>query len=799
MTEWLLVYEDYDPEEESLREALCTVGNGVFATRGAAPESRADGTHYPGTYRIGLYDRQETTIKDKTVANESLVNLPNWLDFAFRIEGGDWFDVDEADLLEYEQRFDIREGLLSRHLRFRVEDRTTSVTQRRFVSMADAHVAALETTFKAENWSGTMEVRSGLDGSVQNKGVERYRQLETRHLECLETGQMDDDSVFLLARTLQSRIRIAEAARHRVFQDGEAVEVERDLVDEDDHVAQAFTVSLDEGGELTIEKVVTLYTSMDRAISECGSAARDHLREAPRFSDLLRRHILAWSQNWRHAEIQVGEQENTDLAVNLYLCHMLQTVSENTTDHDVGIPARGIHGEAYRGHIFWDELFVFPVLDYHFPELTRSLLKYRYRRLGAARRAARAAGYQGAMYPWQSGSNGEEESQTLHLNPRSGRWVRDETQLQRHINVAIPYSIWKHYQVTNDIEFMAFYGAEMILEIARFWASKAEYDRALDHYQIRHIIGPDEFHTRYPGADEPGLDNNAYTNIMAVWTLMRALELTDLLPGRRRELLWEKLEIRRLELEHWEDITRKMLVPFHGDGIISQFEGYDELEDLDWDAYREKYGNIQRLDRILEAEDDDINRYKASKQADVLMLFYLLSAEEIGDVLHRLRYPFDRDTIPRNIDYYLKRTSHGSTLSGVVHAWVLARANRERSWKFFKRSLESDISDIQGGTTPEGIHLGAMAGTVDLLQRCYSGLEARGCVLRFQPCLPADVQKLHFNLQYRSNWLEVEVTPQRVIVHAQPGSASPIDVDVEGQQRTISPGARVEFALNDAA
>jgi alpha,alpha-trehalase len=799
MTEWLLAYEGYDAEEESLREALCTVGNGVFATRGAAPESRADGTHYPGTYRIGLYDRQETTIEGRTVANESLVNLPNWLDFAFRIEDGDWFSVDDADLLEYEQRFDIREGLLSRYLRFQAGDRTTSVTQRRFVSMADAHVAALETTFKAENWSGTLEVRSGLDGAVRNEGVERYQQLETRHLECLETGTIDDDSVFLLTCTLQSRIRIAEAARNQVFREGEAVEVERQLVDEDDYVAHAFTVSLDEGEELTVEKVVTLFTSMDRAISECGRAAREHLQEAPRFSDLLRRHVLAWSQNWRHAEIGVGEQENTDLAVNLYLCHTLQTVSENTTDHDVGIPARGIHGEAYRGHVFWDELFVFPVLDYHFPELTRSLLKYRFRRLGAARRAAREAGYQGAMYPWQSGSNGQEESQTLHLNPRSGRWVRDETQLQRHINVAIPYSIWKHYQVTNDLEFMAFYGAEMILEIARFWASKAEYDRALDRYQIRRIIGPDEFHTRYPDADEPGLNNNAYTNIMAVWTLMRALELTDLLPGRRRELLWERLEIQRLELEHWEDISRKMLVPVHDEGIISQFEGYEKLEELDWDAYREKYGNIQRLDRILEAEDDDINRYKASKQADVLMLFYLLSAEEIGDILHRLRYPFDRDTIPRNIDYYLKRTSHGSTLSGVVHAWVLARANRERSWRFFKRSLESDISDIQGGTTPEGIHLGAMAGTVDLLQRCYSGLEARGSVLRLQPCLPSDVQKLHFNLQYRSNWLEVDVTPEQVTVHAQPGSASPIDVVVEGQQRTISPGTRVEFPLNDAA
>jgi alpha,alpha-trehalase len=796
VTEWLLEYEGYDPEEEGLREALCTTGNGVFATRGAAPESRADEVHYPGTYRIGLYDRQVTTIEGTSVPNESLVNLPNWLDLGFRPEDGDWFSPDTAELLDYEQRFDIREGVLSRRIRWRDGDRVTSVAQRRFVSMDDAHVGALETTFRAENWSGRIEVRSGLDGRVRNEGVERYRALESRHLEILETSEVDEESIFLQARTLQSRIRIAEAARTRVHAGGQPVSIERDVETEEDYIAHRLVLEVEEGSAVTVEKVIALHTSMDHAISESGLEAREHLQHVDGFSDLLRRHILAWSQNWRRSGIRLGQEDHTERTVNLYLCHTLQTVSENTTGHDVGVPARGLHGEAYRGHVFWDELFVFPVLDFRFPELTRSLLKYRYRRLHTARRAARAAGFSGAMFPWQSGSSGREESQTLHLNPRSGRWVPDETHLQRHINVAIPYSIWKHYQATDDIEFMAFYGAEMTLEIARFWASIASYDRALDRYQIRKVIGPDEFHTRYPDADEPGLDNNAYTNVMAVWVLMRALEVLDILPGRRRDLLWEKLGLERLELEHWEDITRKMFVPFQDDGIISQFEGYDQLRELDWDAYRERYDTIQRLDRILEAEEDDINRYKASKQADVLMLFYLLSADEIGGILHRLRYPYDRDTIPRNVDYYLQRTSHGSTLSGVVHAWVLARANREKSWQFFRRALESDISDIQGGTTPEGIHLGAMTGTVDLLQRCYSGMEAREAVLRFEPYLPDDLPQLRFNVQYRNNWLEVDLTRDRLLLHAQPSSASAVSVAVRDDERTLSPGSRAEFDLD---
>ena len=176
-------------------------------------------------------------------------------------------------------------------------------------------------------------------------------------------------------------------------------------------------------------------------------------------------------------------------------------MSPHTIEFDIGVPARGWHGEAYRGHIFWDELFIFPFLTLRLPMLTRALLRYRYRRLPEARRAAQAAGYAGAMYPWQSGSNGREETQTLHLNPHSGRWIPDHTHRQRHINVAIAYNIWQYYQITDDHEFLYFYGAEMLLEIARFWASIATYNSSLDRYEITGVMGPDEYHTAYPGAD----------------------------------------------------------------------------------------------------------------------------------------------------------------------------------------------------------------------------------------------------------------------------------------------------------
>ena len=203
------------------------------------------------------------------------------------------------------------------------------------------------------------------------------------------------------------------------------------------------------------------------------------------------------------------------------------------------------------------------------------------------------------------------------------------------------------------------------------------------------------------------------------------------------------------EIGRWREISRKMFVPFHGDGIISQFEGYEDLQELDWDGYRSKYPNIQRLDRILRAEGDSPDRYSLSKQADTVMLFFLFSHEELSRLFGQLGYEFSEETARRTIDYYERRTSHGSTLSFVTHAGVLARIDPESSWQRFLVALESDIGDVQGGTTQEGIHLGVMAGTLDLVQRAYLGTEIRDDVLIFNPVMIDRLDGLHLAMQFR--------------------------------------------------
>jgi trehalose/maltose hydrolase-like predicted phosphorylase len=336
----------------------------------------------------------------------------------------------------------------------------------------------------------------------------------------------------------------------------------------------------------------------------------------------------------------------------------------------------------------------------------------------------------------------------------------------------------------------------MLVEVARFWASVTSWDETEERYRILGVMGPDEFHDRYPWREEPGLDDNAYTNVMAAWVLGRAAEALETLAPARRAELCRVLGIGEDEPAAWRRIAARMRVPFLEDGIIAQFQDYDRLEELDWDAYRARYGDIHRLDRILEAEGDTINRYKASKQADVLMLFYLFSSAELRELLASMGYAFDPDSIPRNIDYYLRRTSHGSTLSRVVHSWVLARSDRARSWELLVEALESDLLDIQGGTTAEGIHLGAMAGSVDLIQRGQTALEFTDHTLSLSPCLPQEMQGLHLKFLYRGYWLHVDLDRDQVTISAPHGWAGPRQIDVRGKSHDFEPGETLSFTCH---
>jgi trehalose/maltose hydrolase-like predicted phosphorylase len=778
--DFTLAYDEFDPAQEGLREALTSTGNGYFCTRGTAEWQDTDDVHYPGTYAHGAYNRETTILGGRPVLNEDLVNLPNWLVLKLRIEDEEAITFHNVELLAYRHELDIRSAVVLRELRFRDRaGRETRLRSRRFVSMAHVHQAALEWTITPENWSGRVEVVSALDGRVTNRNVARYRELEGRHLDPVSPRTFGPEVIALKVRTRQSTLYAAEAARTRVFSGDEPIEAERSLYQMEDYIQQVLAFEVHEGSPLRVEKMVAFYTGHDRAISEPLANAGESAGGYPSFGEALARHAAAWDELWEVSDFKIPGEPRVQLLLRFHTSHILQVCSPHTADQDAGVPARGLNGEAYRGHVFWDELYVYPFLNFRLPKITRELLMYRYRRLGKARAAARDAGYRGAMFPWQSGSDGKEETQVVHLNPLSGRWEPDHSHNQRHVNAAIFYNVWHYFQATDDAEFLRDYGAEMMLEIARFWSSIAHYNPERDRYEIHGVMGPDEFHEKYPGATEGGVRNNAYTNVMVAWIARTAQEVLRLLPESRREGLRARIGLTDEELRIWREMSRKMFVPFHGDGILSQFEGYEELEELDWDAYREKHPNIQRLDRILKAEGDEPDRYQLAKQADTVLVFFLFSDDELREIFRQLGYEYTPDTALKTIDYYDRRTSHGSTLSFVAHAGLLAALDPESSWERFLVALESDVGDVQGGTTKEGIHMGVMSGTLDLIQRGYLGSSIRDGVLQFRG-VPLQVT-------LRAGELTVTAATE--------GFSRPVRVGVGDEVAELCAGDRRTFAL----
>lgn len=804
MNPWKLKYDHFDPETEILREALCTLGNGYVGVRGAVPETAATKVHYPGTYIAGVYNALSTPIAGRDIVNEDFVNCPNWLMFNYRIDNGPWFNRMKVKILSWKMELNMKKGILSRRIRWKdKEGRITLVESHRIVSMADPHVCAMHFSILPENYDGTITVRTGIDGLIINAGVERYRQLNSKHLQPVGYGEFGQDGLYLTMQTNQSKIEITQAQRILVHRGDHELKPEfHVLLHGRERIMHEFSLDVKEKHKYSVEKLVSIYTSRDHGVQDHVSLAQDAASRLENFHAAFIPHAARWKALWNVFDVQASGDPFVQQILRLHAFHLLQSASTYNEDIDAGLPARGLHGEAYRGHIFWDEMYSFQFYNLHAPEITRALLMYRYRRLGAAKDNASVHGYEGAMYPWQSASTGDEATQVVHLNPMSGTWGPDYSCLQRHVSIAVAYNVWTYYYTSGDRDFLRRYGMEMLLEISKFWASIAHYNDKRKRYEIHGVMGPDEFHEKYPRAKKGGLKNNAYTNVMVAWLLDKTLELLRTMAEQEQEAVLFKAQIDKQQLKTWEKITRRMFIPKSRNGLIHQFEGYMDLKELDWDSYRQKYDNIHRMDRILKAEGLSPDSFKVAKQADTLMLFYVLNDKELEKVFRQLGYSFNKEMMRINYDYYVQRTSHGSTLSRIVHAYIAQQlGHKKEAMEFYRAALESDLYDIQGGTTQEGIHVGVMAGTLDLLLRCYAGLmilEDRVCL---NPQLPSEWKGLKFKIRYKNVWLSVVVAENKISLKATPlqgislQRGSEIPVQVRGKIYYLKPKKITVFEL----
>ena len=790
---WLLKYHDYSLEQERSREALLAVGNGYFGTRGALEESGANQVNYPGTYMTGLFNRLTSKVGDRDIENEDFVNVTNWLPVSFRIDGGPWFEFKPEPTFEVKdihRTLDMHSGELHREML--VEDakgRQSLIRSTRFAGMADPHRAGLRYTVCPLNYEGTLEIRSGLYGNHRNSGVERYNSLEQQHLEAVSEKASGGQSE-LVVKTTQSDILIAVCASCTLNgkSGGESSSGEG-------WIESTFSLKVKKEQEVVLEKMVSIFTSRDPGVEDPLEEARATLDAMSVYQAEKELSAGRWKELWERMDVVISGDREAQKLVRLHLFHMMVSASPHHAGLDSGIPPRGLHGEAYRGHIFWDELYILPLFNLHFPEVVKSVLMYRYRRLDAARAYAKEYGYEGAMFPWQSGSDGREETQVIHLNPLSGEWGDDYSSLQRHISLAIAFNIWNYFHVTGDLEFMEQYGAEMLLDICKFWASKSE-PGSDGKFHIHKVMGPDEFHETLPGSGVGGLSDNAYTNIMVSWMMEKAFRALEALNSPQKERILKELSLSGKNLARWEEIMQGLALHISGEGVVEQFKGYFGLEELDWDLYREKYGDIHRLDRILKSEGKSPDDYKLAKQADFLMSFYNLGTAGVEDAMKVLGYKVPEDFARRNFEYYIARTSHGSTLSRLVHArlaWEMGM--REKGWELYMDALRSDLVDIQGGTTGEGVHCGVMAGTVYDVLVSYAGLDLSGVIPVLCPSLPAHWKGLDFNFNFRGNTFLVSIKGQQIKISGKNMGKEQIKFNLCGEEFGLSDGQTISKLL----
>lgn len=752
---WKLTYEGYNPgKDEYAVESLLTVGNGFLGIRGTTPEMTIGEANYPGIYLAGLYNTAESQVGTETISNEDFVNIPNLQKMTLLIDG-QTIDIATNELLAMTRELDLKTGLFQSWVTLALPDgKQIAIHTKRFASMADIHQVHLSYTFKPLNFSGTLTLVSELDGAVYNYNVERYRTLTNRHLTILDL-HAKNQAFMLTTQTKQSKITIQQQG---VLRSPTTALDQLTIEKTTDCMQQLLPLMVTKGQSYTFEKAITI----EQYPKTSAIPPFKWKDDFPTFDEAYEKSSKEWQKLWDKAAIQIEGDLMSQKLLNLHTYHLLASCSPNGNKNlDASVTARGLHGEAYRGHIFWDELFILPFYLVHFPETARQLLLYRYHRLGQAKINAQEAGYSGAMFPWQSGLDGSEQSQKIHLNPVSGEWKEDHSRLQRHVSLAIAYNVWQYWSQTKDVAFMVDYGLEMLLEIAHFWQSVTTYDSKRQRYSITKVMGPDEFHEAYPDTQEGGLKDNAYTNMMVVWLFETIETLHETFDPILFQTVLAKINAPTTFLQKIDKIKHQLHLEINDAGVIAQYEGYFDLKELDWDAYREKYPNIYRMDRILNAEGFSANDYQAAKQADTLMIFYNFAKEQVDQILIDLNYHLPKDYVEQNLNYYLARTTHGSTLSRIVHAQLAAMVeDQDLAWQLYEEALYSDYRDIQGGTTAEGIHAGVMAATLWIPLSTFAGLDLRQGNLVFRPKLPKHWKSIAFHFTWQQTDFYVLVTPE---------------------------------------
>ena len=741
---WQLVEEGFDLAREHEIESLFAIANGYMGTRGSLAEGSP--LSAPATFVAGIFDRS-----DGAGSVPALVTAPDWMCVRATIDGEE-VRLERGVALLHRRVLDLRQGILWRQWRHRdPSGRVSLIRGLRLASLADRHVLLQSIDFTPESYRGHLSVETRIEGNVpwlvstattpgerappesvppESTGAEPVPAVPVP-AEPHEAPLAWLGAVVLTLRTEGTGRVVSFATASSLESDG-PVRSRPNLETDERRLIERWELDVEIGRRYRLCRFVTVYTSRDT--NHPAEAAAAHLGRlgCEGVERIMANHIAAWRERWRTADVEIDGDEYAQRALRFACYHMI--AAANPDDERVSIGARMLTGGAYKGHVFWDtEIYMLPFYTFTHPASARALLAYRHHTLRAARENAHARGWRGALYAWESADTGEETTPPWVLAPDGAVVPVRNGEQENHISADIAYAVWHYWVSTGDDDFFLDSGAEILLETARFWASRGELE-ADGRYHIRHVIGPDEYHE--------DVDDSAYTNVMAQWNLERGLDAVRLLRERwpsRWGVLADRIALAPDEPERWGEVASAMYTGFDpATRVFEQFRGYFDLEEVDLAAYEPRSAP---MDLLLGREK--IGRTKVIKQADVVLLIRLLWDR------------FPPEVREANFRYYEPRCAHGSSLSPSMHALVAARlGDTERAERYFRQSAEIDLADNMGNAAG-GVHAAALGGLWQAVIFGFAGLHFGPGGPLLDARLPRNWSGVRFPIQWRGRTLRM--------------------------------------------
>ncbi|MBB6177339.1 putative glycosyl hydrolase [Anoxybacillus tengchongensis] len=753
---WIVSEVQFNPYALGKCEAIMALGNGYMGLRSATEESyvgQVRNLFVAGTFN--QFDEYEVTELPNA---PDVVELDIWLN-------GEKFSLEKGKIIHYRRDLNIKDAELVRHVIWEnARGEQFEFMFRRFVSLKNLHLIGMKVEIKPLNCEANIQITSGINGQMTNSGAQHFHEGEKRIF--------DKTYLQLIQTTTESKIDFVVNATHRYMIDGKEIEKEPRMAIDRRKVFIQVAFDVKQGETLTFEKLANVYTSRDKQYDHDAysldvmrqDALNDLKEEAKKGYDaLFFENVSEWKKRWEQMNITIeSENEFDQLAIRFAHYHLI--IMTPAHDARFGVAAKGLTGEGYKGHSFWDtEIFILPFFTYTFPHIARSLLEYRYNTIEGARRKAKANGYEGAMYPWESAFTGDEVTPVWGaVDIVTGKATKIWSGfIEQHITSDIAFAVWQYYKITGDDDFMERYGYEMLFDTATFWASRLEWNEEKRQYHINDVIGPDEY--------KEHVNNNAFTNYMAHWNIETAIRYYERLKETNPALLdalHEKIGVHE-SYKKWKEKVDLIYLPQprEEDLVIPQDDTYLTKQMIDLTKYKKQ----TRVGTIFEDYNlEQVNNIQVSKQADIMVLFYLLENK------------FSQEVKRANWNYYEPKTLHDSSLSLSTHCILASDMDdRELAYALFEQAARIDLGPNMK-SSDHGMHTASIGGVWQSVVCGFGGVRMLDGKLRIHPKLPKQWTKLSFPIYWRGDRLEVTVTHEQLVVKKVTNVHDAVTFDVFG-------------------